>query len=163
MISDYESNEPAVYRNAPCWTWTYTDHEKKKDFVCVAIPSVCGKKAKFEISEDGMHIKINYAWPNAMFKPERVFGESTTENGMKISMGHPKIHAFVSHLLESGVTEKSTLQADITINLPRQVQRENDSWRLEKVSVDDTKMILLEFSAYQKSLIIKDADTSLDF
>ena len=29
--------------------------------------------------------------------------------------------------------------------------------------VDETKMILLQFSAYQKIIIIKDADTSLDF
>ncbi len=69
----------------------------------------------------------------------------------------------VSHLLQSGVTEKSSLYSEINVELPMKIQRENDTWSIEKVVVDDTKMILLEFSAFQKTLIINDADRSLDF
>lgn len=129
----------------------------------MAIPAVCGKKAKFTIADDGNQIKIKYEWPDVMFKAKKMFEKSTADNGRKLSLSHPKVHAFVSHLLDSGVTENSTLHGDITVDLPRQIQRENDSWSMEKVVIDDTKMIILEFSAYQKSLIINDADTSLDF
>lgn len=135
----------------------------KKDFVCVAIPAVCGRKATFVISEDGTQIKITYEWPPVMFKANKLFEKSFANNGRKLVLSHPKVHAFVSHLLESGVTENSTLYAERNIELPRKIQRENDSWSMEKVVVDDTKMILLEFSAFQKNLIINDADTSLDF
>lgn len=154
--------ELITHSNAPCWTWIYTDHDKNKDFVCVAIPAVCGKKAKFGISEDGMQIEIQYDWPKVMFKSHELFSESVS-NGRKLAMSHPKVHSFVSHLHDSGVTEMSSLKSNITINLPKKVQRESDSWTMEKVLVSNEKMIILEFCAFQKSLIINDADTSLDF
>ncbi|XP_037034252.1 uncharacterized protein LOC119076386 [Bradysia coprophila] len=150
------------HNSAPCWTWTYTDHDKKKDFVCVAVPAVSGKKAKFSISEDGLQITIKYEWPEVMFKANELFSKSNAD-GRKLLMNHPKVHSFVSYLNECGVTEKSSLQGDSIIDLPKKIQRENDSWTMEKVLVSDTKMILLEFSAFQKSLMINDADTSLDF
>lgn len=161
--NELESGHPFRHQNSPCWTWAYTDHQKKNDFVCVALPALCGKNAKFTISEDGMQIHIRYEWPEVMFKATQLFSKSTVDKVNKITSSHPKIHSFISHLNKSGVTEKSTLHSNITINLPQKVQRENDSWSMEKVLVSDTKMILLEFSAYQKTLILNDADTSLDF
>lgn len=164
LTQPHQSQElhPITHNRAPCWTWIYTDHDKKKDFVCVVIPAISGKKAKFSISDDGLRINIKYEWPEVMFKADCLFSKSVS-NGRKLAMTHPKVHAFVSHLIDCGVTEKSTLEAGITVELPRQVQRENDSWTMEKVVVSDTKIIILEFSAYQNSLIINDADTSLDF
>lgn len=105
----------------------------------------------------------SHEWPEVMFKANELFSKSTVDKVNKITLPHPKIYSFMSHLNKSGVTEKSTLHSNITINLPQKVQRENGSWSMEKVLVSDTKMILLEFSAYQKTLIINDADTSLDF
>lgn len=161
--SNEEPLQPITYNRPPCWTWVYTDHEKKKDYVCVAIPPACGKKAKFTISEDGLQITIKYEWPEVMFKANDLFSKSNAANGRKLTMSHPKVHSFVSHLNNSGVTENSTLEGEININLPKKILRENDSWTMEKVVVSGTQMILLEFSAFQKSLIINDADTSLDF
>lgn len=158
-----EPLHPITYNQPPCWTWVYTDHEKKLDFVCVAIPALCGKNSKFTISEDGMKITITYDWPEVMMKANELFSKSTANNGRKLSMSHPKVHSFISHLHDSGVTENSKLSAEIAINFPKKVQRENSTWSAEKVVVSDTKMIILEFSAYQKSLIINDTDTSLDF
>ncbi|KAJ6642478.1 Death-inducer obliterator 1 [Pseudolycoriella hygida] len=122
-----------THNNAPCWTWVYTDHEQKKDFVCVAIPALCGKNANFSISEDGEQITIKYDWPELMMKPSELFSQSR-KNGRKIAMDHPKVHSFLSHLHNSGVTENSTLRGDLTIQLPRKVQRENQTWSMEKIS-----------------------------
>lgn len=166
QLIDYNESETAStinHDNSPCWTWIYTDHDKQKDFVCVAIPAVCGQNAKFSIAEDGMKIFISYDWPEVLFRSNDLFSKSKTSDGRQLPMNHPKVHSFISHLNDSGVTQKSTLKSTITINLPERVQRENDSWSMEKVVVSDTKIIILEFSAFQKSLIIKDADTSLDF
>lgn len=135
---------------------------KKKDFVCVAIPAICGMNSKFVISEDGQQINVTYDWPEVMLNPNELFSK-TINDGKKIAMSHPKIHSFMSHLHESGVTEKSSAQGGITITLPIKVQRENDSWSMEKVVISGTKMILLEFSAFQKELITNYANTSLDF
>ena len=158
-----EPVHPITHNKAPCWTWVYTDHEKKLDFVCVAIPALCGRNSKFTISEDGMKLNIKYDWPEVMMKANELFGKSNASNGRKLPMSHPKVHSFISHLHDCGVTENSKLPADIVINFPKKVQRENNTWSAEKVIVADTKMIILEFSAFQTSLIINDADTSLDF
>ncbi len=158
-----EPVHPITHNKAPCWTWVYTDHEKKLDFVCVAIPALCGKNSKFTISEDGMKVNIKYDWPEVMLKASELFSKSNGSNGRKLSMSHPKVHSFISHLHDSGFTEKSKLPAEIVINLPKKVQRENNTWSAEKVVVSDTKMIILEFSAFQTALIINDTDTSLDF
>lgn len=141
----------------------FTDHEKKKDFVCVAIPALCGKNSKFTISEDGMQIVITYDWPDVMVKANELFSQSKCGRGRTITTSHPKVHSFISHLHDSGVTENSNIPAEIVIKFPKKVQRERDSWSMEKVVVAGTKMIILEFSAFQSSLIINDADTSLDF
>lgn len=161
--NESETARTITHDNSPCWTWVYTDHGKQKDFVCVAIPAVCGKNAKFSIAENGMEIMVTYDWPEVLFRSDELFSKSKTSDGKKLPMSHQKVHSFVSHLNDSGVTQKSSLKSTITINLPERVQRENDSWTMEKVVVSDTKIIILEFSAFQKSLIIEDADTSLDF
>lgn len=123
---------------------------------------MCGKNSKFTISEDGLQITITYDWPEVMLKANVLFSKSNA-NGRKLTMSHPKVHSFISHLHESGVTENSTLPGEMTIKFPKKVQRERDSWSMEKVVVSETKMIILEFLAFQTSLIINDADTSLDF
>lgn len=148
FFSDYDSDERTsqerlacrepdqniAHVNPPCWTWVYTDHEKKKDFVCVAIPGMVGKNATVVISEDGTQLKIKYEWPSVMFKPNVLFDKSVS-NGRKLSLNHPKVHAFASHLLNSGVTENSTLRSERNIVLPRKIQQEMDSWTTEKVIV----------------------------
>lgn len=100
----------------------YTDHDKKKHLVCVAITAVCGINAKFSISEDGLQVTIIYYWPQVMFKANELFSKSNASNGRKLVMSHQKVHSFVSHLNNSGVTEKSTLQTEITVELPKKIQ-----------------------------------------
>lgn len=124
---------------------------------------MCGKNSKFVITEDGMQLVITYEWPKVLFNASDLFSQSMASNGKPLDKNHLKIHSFVSHLHSSGATAKSKFQSTVTIQLPKKVQREIDSWIREKVIVNDTKIVILTFSAFQKSLIINDADTSLDF
>ncbi|KAJ6647812.1 hypothetical protein Bhyg_03035 [Pseudolycoriella hygida] len=86
-----------THNNVPCWTWVYTEHDLKKDFVCVAIPALCRTNAKFSISEDGGQITIKYVWPQVMLKPSELFSKYVS-NGKAIAKSHPKVHSFISHL-----------------------------------------------------------------
>lgn len=125
-----ETASAITHDNSPCWTWVYTDHDKQKDFVCVAIPALCGKNASFLIADDGMAITITFDWPTVLLQSRELFSKSKTSNGDKLAINHPKVHSFVSHLNDSGVTHKSTLKSSITINLPKRVQQEIDSWSM---------------------------------
>lgn len=109
-----------------------------------------------------MQLTINYEWPVVKMKASDLFSK-TNANGRKITTSNPKVHSFISHLHNSGVTEKSMICSEVIVTLPQKIQSEEDSWNMEKVIVSDTKMIILEFSAFQKSLLINDADISLDF
>lgn len=117
------------------------------------------KVVNHTLSEDGTKVVINYKWPNATFKADEFFSASIAAGRMSIT--DPKVHAFVSSLFDSGITTNSEPYGKIIINLPCPVKRETGSWVAEKVVVGDAKMLLLQFTAYQKSLFIDDIDTTI--
>jgi hypothetical protein len=159
----FDEHPPVEFRNPPYWTWVYTDHLKKMEFVCVAVLTTCGSENnKFIISEDGMQITMRYTWPSAMYKAAELFAQAR-DGKEKLSLYHPKVHAFMSHLLDSGVTEKSSPIAEMIIDLPKKIQRTTTSWKKEAVISNETNIILLEFTAYQKELFIEEADTTINF
>lgn len=133
------------------------------DFVCVAVVTFCGiRNINFEIAADGLQVFIHYVWPTAIYKAIELF-ENAKNGREKLSIQHPKVHAFVLNALDCGVTSKSNPPAEIIIDLPQKVQRVPSSWKKEAIVSGDTNIVLLEFSAYQKSLVIDDADTSINF
>lgn len=133
------------------------------DFVCIAVVIISGSRnINFTISEDGMQVTIKYTWPTAIYNAVQLF-EKAKVGDKKISIQHPKVHSFVSNALQSGVTDNSNPQAEIIVDLPQKVQRNTTSLKKEAININDTKIILLELSAYQKSLIFDNADTSINF
>lgn len=115
----------------------------------------------FVLSEDGTAVTINYVWPQEFYKSAELFKGAI--KAKEISAEHPKIQAFVSHMINSGITEKSLPQAMMTIQLPCKVKRQIGSCTKNALSINETKLIMLEFTAYQKALLVDDADTSLNF
>lgn len=151
------------FKNAPYLTWTYTDHFKNIDFVCVAVCMMSGSRdISFILSEDGTKLIITYVWPTALCSAEELFDEKLKGNNA-ISVDHPKIHAFTSRLLECELTKNSLPQATITIDLPTKVLRENGTWSKSGVKCGDSRIALLEFQAFQKNVVIENADTSITF
>lgn len=150
-------NESLIsFQNPPFFTWMYTDHEKKCDFVVVALPIISGiRDINFVLSDDGLSVTVTYKWPVALYNTNELF--------KGVSKVHPKVHSFLSHMLDSGITEKSNPQGAVTIKLPCRVKREIDSFSKNAVKSKDTKVVVLEFAAYQKTTIIDDADTSINF
>lgn len=78
-------------------------------------------------------------------------------------MQNTKVHSFVANTLQNDVSLNSAPKGVVEISLPRKVQRIPSSWKKEAISVNDTKIILLEFSAEIKEIVIDDADTSIIF
>lgn len=108
-----------------------------------------------------MKLKITYIWPTPIFTATELFDNAIKKK--QITIEHPKVHAFISHLLDSSITEKSSPQGEINIDLPLRVKRDTGSFAKEAIKVNDTKIIYLEFMAYQKTVVIHDADTSINF
>lgn len=143
-------------------SWICDDHEKKCKLIYVAISIISGASdINFEIDDDGLKVKLNYTWPTAIFNPKELFAHELKN---VITPDNPKIHTMVTHLLSSGITEKSRPRGKILISLPIKVQREMDTWQKHAIKCPDgTKVALLEFRAYQENTVIKHADTSLCF
>lgn len=142
--------------NFPFFTWVYTDHDKMCDCVVVAVPIISGcRDINFVLAEDGCSVKISYQWPVALYKPNEMFKD--------VAKSHPKVHSFISHMLELDITEKSNPQGGITIILPCRVKREIDSYTKTTVKFNETKIVVLEFQSYQKPKIIDDADNTINF
>lgn len=145
----------------------YADHIQKCNFVFVALPIISGANdINFVLSEDGMKVAINYTWPTAIFRAQELFSDEINHPNPKcrISVDHPKIHALTTHLLDFQITENTNPKGTISVLLPIRVQREVGSWTKKAVKKSDgTRIVLLEFKAYQESLIIKDADTTINF
>lgn len=151
------------FTNPPFWTWTYFDHQKNMDFVCVAAAMISGSRnVNFVMSEDGMQITIKYTWPTAIYKATELF-EKAKRDGLRLSIQDPKVHCFVANALQSGVTGNSNPQGEIIIDLPQRVQRHTSTWKKEGFLVNQASILMLEFSAYEKDLVIDDADTSVKF
>lgn len=163
IANDFDDGTSAIeFYNPPCSVWVYTDHKLKTEFVCVLLPIFSGERdIKFELSEDGNVVTIHYTWPSQFYRASELFKASIDKGEM--STEHPKVHGFVSNMIELGVTENSKPRGKMIIKLPCQVKREIGSWKKQAVNVEETKMILLEFTAYQKSLLVNDMDTSLTF
>lgn len=135
---------------------------KKMDFVCVVVPVISGgRQWSFDLSDDGTKVTINFTWPSEFYRANELFQNAIEKK--EISSEHPKIHAFLSNWLESGVTENSQPAGKMTIFLPCKVKREIGSWQKKAMTVNETKVIMLEFTAYQNALLVNDADTSLNF
>lgn len=161
---DDQSDSTIDFENAPYMTWVWMDHERKCKIVNVAVPMITGiKNINFSISEDGSKIFINYCWPSAIFKPKELFSDEIYDT-MKISPDHPKIHSMSTHLLSSGITEKSNPTGRIVIKLPIRVMREEETWTKKPIKKDDgTRIVLLEFKGYGEKNHIKCADTTISF
>lgn len=167
-ISEIElDNDPIQYVNAPYATWTYMDHGKKSNFVVVAIPIISGTTdINFSVSEDGLSVTMHFTWPAALFNASELFHDEIhhKDPAQKISPDHPKVHALSSHLLGIGVTENSQPKGKIVVNLPTKVVRDIEGWTKRAVKKPDgTKIVLLEFKAFQDKSIIKHLDTSISF
>lgn len=160
---EWLDTEPKLeFENAPFSTWMYTDHIKKNDYVCVLLPVIYGAtNLSFDLAEDGYSVTINYTWPKEFYNSTDLFKQSIADK--EISAEHPKVHAFVSNWVTAGITENSQPKGKITINLPCKVKREIGSWVKKAMTVNNTNLIMLEFTAYQKALLVNDADTSLNF
>lgn len=152
------------FTNAPYLTWIYTDHVKRFDFVCVAVTMISGSRdITFTLSDDGMKLYINFVWPMAMYSAEELFKEYLVGPNA-IQMDHPKVHSYSSRLVECGLMKNSRPSGTIAIQLPMKVMREVGSFSIKTVqSVDETRIAMLEFQAYQKKQYIDDANTSITF
>lgn len=151
------------FNSPPFWTWVYFDHEKNMDFVCVAVVALCGiTDIRFEIAQDGTKVFIRYSWPTAIFRAAELF-QKARDGNLLLSMQHPKVNAFVANTLENGISYNSSPTGEIAIQLPSKVQRNPGTWKKEALTMNETKIILLEFSAQPKEIIIEDADTSIVF
>lgn len=149
-----------TFNNPPHLTWSYTDHEEKVDIVCVAVPAISGSQnVDFGLSEDGMQLIIKYTWPISMYTPDLLFGKRAAT----MPMTHPQIHSLSSHLIKQGFSSKSRPHGSIVMDLPVKVQREVGTWSYEGVIINGADIVLCEFKAFQKKLIIDDADTSVVF
>lgn len=159
--SEVNENE-ITYINPPFVSWVCDDHEKNSKLVFVATPIISGAKdISFELSEDGETVYINYTWPSSITNPHELFAH---ELGNLITATHPKVHTLISHLLSSGVSLKSRPRGKVAIKLPERVQREVGSWVKHAIKgPDGSKIILMEFKAYQEDIIIKTADTTINF
>lgn len=157
---DSNANDAEIsFHSAPCMTWIYTDHVNKSDIVCVAVPIISGSQdINFGLSVDGMNLIISYTWPKPMFSPELLFSKKPN-----MPITHPKVHAFASRVLDCEFSEVSKPKGSMVVPLPIKVQRENGTWTKEGFKIEESNIILLEFKAYQKKLIIDDADTSITF
>ncbi|KAJ6635094.1 hypothetical protein Bhyg_13677 [Pseudolycoriella hygida] len=160
-----DSDSQIEIRNYPHMVWTNTNHEKQIDMVCVAIPMVAGSRGiRFTILEDGLQLSVEFVWPDAFLTPNDLFCNVTEDDeGTAISMSHPKIYACRNLLAESGLTEKSKPTASFVVKLPLKVQRELGTYDEQGVTVGETKVAMLEFTAYQKKAVIRYADDSIKF
>lgn len=149
----------------PIIKWMYVDHIEKCTKVFVAVAMVAGiADIKFEISENGKYITIEYTWPTALFRANELFEDEIRDKNMKIDLNHPKIHSLTTELLNSGITENSYPKGSIIVQLPSQVQREIGTWKKKAVKRNDgSKIALLEFKGYMQQQIIDEADTSIIF
>ncbi len=83
--------------------------------------------------------------------------------GSPISMSHAKVYAFRNRLAELDLSEKSRPAASFVINIPMKVQRKLGTFKKQGLKCGQTRMVLLEFTGYQKERVISDADTSIRF
>ncbi len=109
----------------------------------------------FSLAEDGCSVTITYKWPTALYRSSDLFKD--------LGKSDPKVHSFISHMLNSEITEKSNPEGSMTIILPCRVKRETNSYSKTAVKSNDTKIVVLEFESYQKSKIVDDADNTIKF
>ncbi|KAJ6639794.1 hypothetical protein Bhyg_12541, partial [Pseudolycoriella hygida] len=143
------SHSDIRFGNAPYITWIYTDHQKNVEYVCVAVCVISGcRDINFIVSDDGTKLTLNYVWPSAIYSPEELFANKLLKNEM--SLDHPKIHALNSRLIDREITLQSRPQGSMTIDLPKKVLREIGTWSKTGVKSKETRIVLLEFQAFQK-------------
>ncbi len=162
LNSDRDEKE-SEYQKPGIQTWTWTDHQRKCQYVCVIIPIIAGSKdITFSISEDGLKVLIHFTCPKPTFRPAELFEDQITSGEM--NENHPRIHALVTHLLAEGVTPNSKSRGMIQVKLPAKVQRENNTWTKRAINKQDgSKVIFLELKCYQDEPYINDADFSIKF
>lgn len=153
----------SFFKNSPVMAWYYTDHERNTDIVLVAVPIISGSRdISFTIAENGMSVTINYLWPISIFNAVELFNDEINDHNVTIN--HPKIHSLTSALLKAGITANSSPKGQIIVDLPLRVQREVGSWtKNAKTKRDGTKVIVLQFLGFQEKIIIKEADTRINF
>ncbi|KAJ6648722.1 hypothetical protein Bhyg_03953 [Pseudolycoriella hygida] len=98
-LFDFKLNSGIQFKKCAYLTWTYTDHEKKCDFVCVAVCMMSGSRnINFNLSDDGMKLSINYVWPSALTSPNQLFSQQVADRTLTLTQ--PKIHILTPRLLE---------------------------------------------------------------
>lgn len=153
------------FKNAPHVTWVYTDHIRKCEIVCVAISVISGaRKVDFFLSEDNITLNVTYIWPSAIYSADELFrSQLKVDAAERWTMDHPKIHSFMSRLVDCGLTSRSLPEASIVIKLPVKVQREAHTYKKSGIKTADGSVVMLEFQAFQKQQVIEDEDTSIVF
>lgn len=157
-----ETSEHVEIVNPPYTSWTYTDHNNKTDYVCVAINIFSGsEEITFNINDDGLSITAQFTWPNALIDPAIMFEEKLKSNAT--SMHHPMIHAMTTKLLQTGITEGKLPRGEWKIPLPIKVRREVTSYSMSKIVRGSAKILFLRFTAYQNDVIIENANRTMRF
>lgn len=164
---DADINENNEFIHSPVIVWTNEDHDVKINLIYVAVAMISGASdINFNVSEDGLEVILNYKWPKAMFDAEDLFYDQLYNEVIedRISKNHPRVHALKSQLLKMGFTKNFAPKGKIVVKLPQKVQREVGSWAKTAVKkFDGSRIVLLEFKAFQEQLVIKDADKFINF
>lgn len=148
--------------NPPYKAWMYRDHDLNYDFVCVAVTIFYGsKEATFDLTEDGLKVIVKFSWPKALHNPAEMFNDAIKSK--TLSKHHPMLHAMASSDLDSDITPNSTPEGQWVIPLPCKVRREVSSYSMEKIKSETARFMFLKFTAYQKDVIIEQANRTLSF
>ncbi|KAG4075390.1 hypothetical protein HA402_007967 [Bradysia odoriphaga] len=151
-------------RHYPHMVWTFKDHSEQKDIVCVAVPIVAGSRdIKFVISDDGNQVTIDYVWPASLLDPTELFYDVNDEEGDAISMSHAMVYSYKVKMDELDMSEKSRPGATFVVNLPLRVQRELGTFKKHSLKCGESRVVMLQMTAYQKKRVMIDADTSFKF
>ncbi|KAJ6647751.1 hypothetical protein Bhyg_02974 [Pseudolycoriella hygida] len=109
-----------------------------------------------------MTLRIHCTWSTAIYKYQELFMKSEDDDGAPLSMNHPKVHTFVNHCLDNGMSRNSMPRGRIDIQLPEKVHLLPDTYKVEAVAIRDTN-IHIRFSAQPKSVVIETAYRSIVF
>lgn len=151
-------------KNFPHMVWTYKDHSEQKEFVCVVVPTVTGSRdINFVISDDGLQLTIEYVWPAPLLDPTQLFYDVVDEEGDAISMSHAMVYSYKLRMDEMDVSRKSMPGASLVIKLPLKVQRELGSFKKQALKCGESRVVMIQFTTYQKKRALIDADTSFQF
>lgn len=153
MERELPENPDVIFGQPPLVKWSSFDHKPKHHRVYVAVAMIGGvTDIEFEIFENGSSVRIFYNWPATVFKAEELFQDEIrgeNRNG-RFDIEHPKIHSFMSALMEADMNEIP--RSFVYIRLPMQVQLDHSTWNKKAISKSNgARIVLLEFKGVQES------------